>query len=253
MKATLRRKLIAGTVAAVAVAGGGAAIAATRPDSPSERSKAIVTDAAKQLGIDPSKLEDALKKAAEKQVDAAVAAGQLTKEQGDKLKQAIEAGDVPVMGGGRFFGHGFGLGIPRGGMPGIPGLPLLPILPGVFGKGIFGSFDAAATYLGMTDAELRDQLASGKSLADVAKAKGKSVDGLVSAIVASATKSLDQAVAAGKLTKEQEQSIESGLTEVVTKLVNTSLPTGKGLFGPGFRFHGGPFGGFFSGQEPRHA
>src|SRR4051794_34285371 len=67
------KKIVAGTVAALAVAGGGAAIGATQLSSPSQRSAAIVTDAAQQLGVQPSALSDALKKAEKKQVDAAVA------------------------------------------------------------------------------------------------------------------------------------------------------------------------------------
>lgn len=43
-------------------------------------------------------------------------------------------------------------------------------------------FGAAARYLGLTDAQLRAQLRSGRSLADVAGAQGKSVDGLKQAI-----------------------------------------------------------------------
>lgn len=37
--------------------------------------------------------------------------------------------------------------------------------------------------MGLTKAELREQLAVGKTLAEIAKAEGKSVDGLVQALV----------------------------------------------------------------------
>ncbi|MFN8544802.1 MAG: hypothetical protein U0807_11465 [Candidatus Binatia bacterium] len=43
--------------------------------------------------------------------------------------------------------------------------------------------NAAATYLGLGLDELRDQLAQGQSLADLAQAQGKSVDGLKDALV----------------------------------------------------------------------
>src|SRR6476659_9530516 len=171
----MRLKILIAATAALAVAGGGAAIAASKSDSPQEESKAIVDDVAKQLGVTPAKLSSALKKALENRVDAAVAAGRLTREQGDALKTRIEAEDYPLVGG---FGPGLGH---RGG-------------PGMHG---FGHLDAAVTYLGTTEAELRAQLAAGKSLADVAKAKGKSVDGLVSALVADEKKELDAAVKAG--------------------------------------------------------
>jgi len=77
MDRSLKRKVVAGTVAALAVGGAGAGLAATQlRSSPSEESQAIVNDAAKQLGVQPDQLSSALKKAMENQIDAAVAAGQ---------------------------------------------------------------------------------------------------------------------------------------------------------------------------------
>jgi hypothetical protein len=190
MDKKLKLKVGAGVAAAAAVAGGGAAIAADRLGS-SNDSQAIVNDAAKQLGVTPSALTAALKKALENRIDAAVADGRLTKEQGDELKQRIESGDLPL-----FFG-------PRGGL-----------------HEHFGGLDAAASYLGLTEAELETQLESGKTLAQMAKDRGKSVDGLIQAMVDAATKRLDADVAAGRLTKAQEQQILSGLKQRITDLVN---------------------------------
>jgi hypothetical protein len=190
MDRKLKLKVGAGVVAAAAAAGGGAAIAADRLGS-SNDSQAVVNDAAKQLGVTPSALSSALKKALENRIDAAVAAGQLTKAQGDELKQRIESGQLPL-----FFG-------PRGGP-----------------HEHFGELDAAASYLGLTEDALETQLESGKSLAQVAKDRGKSVDGLIQALVASATKRLDADVAAGRLTKAQEQQILSGLKQRITDFVN---------------------------------
>src|SRR5437879_755815 len=75
---TRNRKLVLGLAALLAAAGGGAAIAAAESGSPSEENQAVLDDAAKQLGISPSKLSDALKKALADRIDAAVAAGRLT-------------------------------------------------------------------------------------------------------------------------------------------------------------------------------
>ena len=97
--------------------------------------------------------------------------------------------------------------------------------------------DAAASYLGMTEAELRAELEDGKSLAEVAKAEGKSVDGLVQALVAGAEKRLADAVADGRLTQAQADQIESDLEERVTELVNREPGTWRGFrddFRPGF-------------------
>jgi hypothetical protein len=206
----LKPKVIAGAVAGLAVAGGGAAVAATQFGSPTEENQAVVNDAAKQLGVQPSALSAALKKALENRVDAAVTAGRLTKAQGAELKQRIESGEVPLFAG-----------------PGGPG--------GFHHDGPFGGLDAAGTYLGLTDAQLRTQLESGKSLADVAKARSKSVDGLVQALVDSATKKLDAAVAAGRLTQSQADSMLSNLKSHVDAFVNGTAPR----FGPD-HFRGGP-------------
>ena len=207
MDRSTKTKLVVGAVAAAAVAGGGAAIAATKLGSPSQESQAIVNDAAAQLGVQPQALSNALKKALENRVDAAVAAGRLTKEQGAELKQRIESGDAPLF--------------------------LAPGFRGHHGFGHLGDLDAAASYLGLTEDQLRTELQSGKTLADVAKAQGKSVDGLVDALVADAKKHLDDAVADGRITKAQEEQILGDLQQRITDRVNGKLPQFNDR--PGFR------------------
>src|SRR5215216_7613878 len=93
-----RWKLVAATVVGVAVVAAGGAVAAGQL-SPTERSKAVVADAAQQLGVKESALTDALKQAYENQIDADVASGAITQAQGDALKAKIEAGDFPLVGG----------------------------------------------------------------------------------------------------------------------------------------------------------
>jgi hypothetical protein len=232
-----RKKIVAGGIAALAVAGGGAAIAATQLGTPAERSAAIVTDAAQQLGVAPSALSDALKSAEKKQVDQAVAAGQLTQAQGDALKNAIDSGQVPLVNVGPRGGLGFGddhggFGFGHHGFFGGPGA-------------IAGGLDAAATYLGVTTTQLQTDLQNGQTLADVAKAQGKTVDGLVTALVASASSKLDAAVKAGTLTQSQADSIKTDLTQHVTDLVNGTRPAGPdgdGDHGFGWQQYGGPDG-----------
>lgn len=206
-----KRAIAAGAVAALAIAGGGAAVAATKSSSPQADSQAAVDDAAAQLGISSSKLTDALETALENRVDAAVAAGTITAAQGKELKARIEAGDVPLLavGGGPHGGPGFGR---HAGGPGL---------------------DAAATYLGITEAQLHTALESGKTLADVAKANGKTADGLVAALVAEAKSHLADEVAAGRITKAQQTQILSDLEQHITDMVNGQLPD-RGPGGPGF-------------------
>ncbi len=208
----VKRKVVAAGVAALAVGGTGAGIAATKmASSPSAENNAIVDATAKNLGIEPSKLSAALKKALEDRVDAAVAAGRLTKQQGAELKQRIESGDFPLV-GPPGFGH-------RDGGP----------------HAFMHGLDAAASYLGLTEDQLHTQLESGKTLAQVAKAHGKSVDGLEAAMVKDATTKLDAAVKAGRLTSAQEQQILTDLKRHVDDLVNGKLPD-RGPGRPGFGF-----------------
>ena len=99
---------------------------------------------------------------------------------------------------------------------------------------MFGGLDAAATYLGVSEEELDNQLEAGKSLADVARAKGKSVDGLVDALVADAKNRLDEEVSEGDLTRAQADQILSRLEAGIRALVNGERP--KVVPGPGFGF-----------------
>ncbi|MDX6507321.1 MAG: hypothetical protein QOG06_1965 [Gaiellaceae bacterium] len=197
----IRRKVIAGAAAALAVGGTGAGIAATKlvNQSPAAESKAVVNDAAKSLGIEPTKLSAALKKAMEDRVDAAVAAGRLTKAQGDELKQRIAADDFPLFGG-----PGFG---PRRGGP----------------HELSHGLGAAAAYLGLTPAQLQSRVSSGKTLAEIAKAQGKTVDGLKAALRKDEQQELDAAVKAGRLTKADEQRVLKDLDQRLDALVNGTL------------------------------
>jgi hypothetical protein len=156
---------IAAALALSAVAVGGA-IAATKL-TPRQESQAVIDDAAGQLGVEPAELTNALKQALKNRVDAAVTDGRLTKEQAARMKERIDAGDAPLLGlGPRRFGHRHG--------------------PHPF----HAKLDAAAEYLGMTRAQLRDALRGGKTLAQIARDRNKSVDGLVDAMVADARERL---------------------------------------------------------------
>ena len=73
----------------------------------------------------------------------------------------------------------------------------------------------AATYIGITEAQLRTELASGKSLADVAVAHGKTRDGLIAALVQAAT---------------------TDITTLVDQKNPFPAPQGRGPGGPGFGF-----------------
>jgi ribosomal protein S20 len=207
---TRRRKLtlVAGAAAvALLVAGLGAAgaIAASRILSPGDESKAVIDDAAAQLGVKPQALSDALTQALENRIDAAVDAGRLTKDQADELKKRL-AGDFPLLlGPGRLgergFGHGFRLGP----------------------EGHFEILGAAASYLGLSEAKLREALEDNKTLAQIAKEQGKSASGLVQALVNAEEKRIDEAVADGRITKGQASELKAGLQDRVQALVDGEL------------------------------
>jgi hypothetical protein len=95
---------------------------------------------------------------------------------------------------------------------------------GPHGRGVRIFAAAVAGYLGLTEDELRTQVESGKSLAQIATAQGKSVDGLKAAIVAEAKSHLDEAVAAGKITAAQEKAMLDELTSHIDDLVDRSGP-----------------------------
>ena len=221
MRGSTKLKILGAGLAVAVVAGGGAALAATKPWSPHEESQAVINDAAKQLGVTPTQLTDALEKALENRVDDAVSAGLLTKAQGDALKKQIESG-VGVFP----FGFGFRFGGP-GEKP--------------FGFGFHARFDklsAAASYLGLSESALSSQLAQGKTLAQIAKQQGKSVDGLVGAMVKAADDKIDAAVKAGHLTKTQADDLKADLEKRITNLVNGDSPFDHAFRfrAPGFRF-----------------
>ncbi|HVN61147.1 MAG TPA: hypothetical protein VMT59_07775 [Gaiellaceae bacterium] len=218
-----RRILIAGAVALAAVAGAGVAVAASHAWGSDQR-QAVINDAAGRLGVTPSALQNAFKGALKDQIEAAVTAGKLTRAQADAIEARIDAGQ--------------GLGFGGMGGPGGPGGP------GGMHHLLGPSIDAATTYLGLTEAQIRTQLQSGKTLAQIATAQGKTAEGLVDALVTAETAQLATAVKDGKLTAAQEQQILSSLKQRVTDMVNGTFGPGPGMHGG---FGGGPHNGFRQG------
>lgn len=206
---TSRRKvaIAAGTgglVLVVGALGAAGAIAASKAFSPGEESKAVIDDAAAQLGVEPSELSDALRQAFENRIDEAVDEGRLTEEQAERLKDRLQASEYPLL---------FGLGGPRlhHGRSGFHG----PFKNGALLK-------AAASYLGMTEAELREALRD-QTLADLARENGKTAAGLVDELVATQTKRIDEAVDEGRLTDEQAADLKEGLEARMEALVTGEL------------------------------
>jgi hypothetical protein len=214
--------LVIGVVAAVLAVGVGAAVAG---GGLFESQDAFVNDVAKRLDVTPEQLRAAVKGAYDDQIDAAVAAGKITKDQGEAMKQrAAQNGGLPLLGGGH---GGFGHHGPGGGLA------------------------AAAAYLGVTEAELHTQLESGKTLAEIAKANGKSVDGLEAAMTAELKSKLDAAVKAGRITRAQADAMLKQMSSRLADMVNGKLGAGMHPDGDGGNGFGGPMrhgGGSFGGS-----
>jgi hypothetical protein len=197
------------TAALALAAGGGAALAASQGEGPSATS--FLDAVARHLGVSRDELEEATKAAALEQVDSAVEAGRITEAQADALRSRIESDEFPPF-FGPFFG-GFHGGLHAFGQP----------------------LSAAADYLELTVEQLRERLGRGQSLADIAVAQGKSVDGLKQALIEDATRRFDEAVEEGKLTEDQARTmldrLESRMEEIVAGDA-ARLRSGPRLFVP---------------------
>ncbi|HEV7882865.1 MAG TPA: hypothetical protein VGO81_04805 [Solirubrobacteraceae bacterium] len=202
-------------IAAIALAGGvlaggtGVAIAAVTKNDGTKAEQAILDNAAKRLNVTPEKLRDALSAAQDAQLDQMVKDGTLTQKQADAIKaRRKQSGRV--------------LGGPLAGAPGFRTEG-----PGVFGRHHGprgGAFLDVAKALGITRAQLETQLRAGKSLADIAKAHGKSLDDVRAALKADAKTRLDKAVKAGDLTQAQADEILAHIDEGLAHLGDAAPP-----------------------------
>lgn len=118
-------------------------------------------------------------------------------------------------------GVGYGLGGGRGGAWGGPDSSLVAV---------------AANVLGMDQTELVAALNSGQTIADVAKTKGVALDKIVDAFIALRVEALNQAVADGRFTQAQADTMLATMKANVTAQLSAPhavTPRGTGL-GTGF-------------------
>ncbi len=186
--------LAAALVAVATLAAGAGAGAASAADTPS-----LGDAVAARLGITGDQLRAAFKAELNARIDAAVAAGKLTPEQGAKLKERVANAKGLGIGARRAFARKHEALVAR-----IVRVNRLHV---------------AAKYLGMTPKEIRTARQGGQSLAQIATSKGKSVDGLVAAIVAPAKARAAKAVSNGRLTQQHADELIARLTERAQALV----------------------------------
>jgi hypothetical protein len=223
---SLKRKLSVGLAAVAVAAFAGGAYAATNNSG----SNAFLNDVARRLHVTPQQLTAALDGATADQLQAAVKAGRLTQAEANALAQRFKAAGAPALP----FGF-FGLRAPREPRFLFPGAPL-----GIGPLGGPGALNAAAGYLGLTTLDLFRQLAGGKSLAQLAAAKGKSVSGLEQAMTVAVKARLDKLVAAKLITAARENQIVSAWSARIKQDVNHE-GLGFGVIGipPRLRFRFG--------------
>jgi hypothetical protein len=195
----MKKKMAAIAMSAAMLGGGAAGAALMTPAIASADSTSSTTTAAS--GSDAT---TALPGAwADDVFDQLVSDGTITQAQADKVQAALEAARPEGGPGGR----------------GGPGL------------------DAAAKALGIDASELRTDLQSGRTIAEVAEAKGVDVQTVIDALVTEMQSHLADAVSDGKLTQAEADEMKANATERATAMVNgerpDGAPEGTGPGGPG--------------------
>ncbi|MEJ7824376.1 MAG: hypothetical protein WKF48_03050 [Solirubrobacteraceae bacterium] len=190
------RKIAAVAVCGALFAGGaGVAVAAV---TKSDREQAIIDDAAKRLDVTPEKLSEALSAARDAQTDKAVKDGRLTQEQADAIKERRKQSGR-VLGGPGAGGH-HGPGRHRG-------------------HGVRRAIGAdLAKALGISQTRLRELLQDGKSVADIAKAEGKSLTSVKSPLKTAIKTRADKAVKDGDITQAQADRMLEHFDEAFDRL-----------------------------------
>ncbi len=137
--------------------------------------------------------------AADDAIAKALAAGTITQAQADKATAAVPDHIA------KFVDHTWPTPKPK--MPNVRAF-------------IGGAMSAARDYIGIPQKDLMTQLRSGKSLAEIAVANGKTRDGLVSALTSDANAKIDKAQQDGKLTADQATQLKSKVQDEIGKLVD---------------------------------
>ena len=196
----VRRAMVIGTAVAATAAIGGTALA----HESSTVGDSFLGDFASHLGVSPAKVREAYQATVIDRIEAAVKAGRLSRAQADAIEARVKShpGGPFVFGGPRA-GFDRGRSEHRG---------AFDHHHGPFRHRGRSPLDAAATYLGISGDALHESLASGKTLAQIAKANGKTASGLEVAMTASFRARLAAAVKAGRLTKQQAARFTRAVT-----------------------------------------
>jgi transposase-like protein len=159
-----------------------------------------IADVATEHGVDPNTVITALVDAATIKINAAKTAGKLTEEQATKLLASLQERVT------RFVQHKGKLGAHG------------KRAQRMHRRARAGGKLAAQT-IGIDPKALRDELRSGKSIADVATEHGVDPNTVITALVDAATTKINAAKAAGKITDAQATKLLATVKERVSRFV----------------------------------
>lgn len=234
------RKFAIATAVLAAAALGGGAYAATQSAQP-HGPQAFLRDVASRLHVSTAQLQSALHGAFDDQLNAAVAAHRLTRAQADALAKrgagwggllrfapAFQLAGPPPPAPPRIYKARPPAFLPRiyNGRPPAPPFPGPIAFPGPF------MLVRVAHDLGLAPRTLFGEIHSGKTLAQIATAQGKSPAQLEHAIDADVQARLDRLVTAKVMTSAEEKAALARSSARVAKLMHAKLPGPRP--GPGF-------------------
>jgi hypothetical protein len=206
--------LVTAVVALVALVGGAAVV--VQAGNGDNGNRAFLDRVAEKLGIDRSKLDQAITDARKDEIDEKVQSGDLTQEQADKLKERLDNGDAPP------FGFGKGPRGPHGPGPRLDSDGGLGFLGPAFGIGKID--DDFAAFLGISTDQLRDELgADGATLASVAEAHGKTRDELKQHIRDQVQERLDGLLGKGTIDQARVDALMEKLDGVIDMMIDRPL------------------------------
>jgi transposase-like protein len=164
-----------------------------------------VADVARSHNVDPQKVIDAVVTAADKKVDAAVAAGKIDATRAAELKDRIPQRVTKLANGN----------LKERGRHRVERATLRR-------HARRAGAVVAAGVIGIEPKALAEALKGGQSVADVARSHNVDPQKVIDAVVTAANKKVDAAVAAGKVKAERAAKLKDRLDERITKLVNAT-------------------------------
>jgi uncharacterized protein (DUF433 family) len=169
------------------------------------RAGKTIAEVATAHNVDPQHVVDALVQAATKKIEAAETAGKITAERAAKLEQRLP--DVI----GKLVNNKHAA---KGAMH----------RRAAFRKILRGGVKVAADTIGIAPKDLVKELRAGKTIAEVATAHNVDPQHVVDALVQAATKKIEAAKTAGKITAERAAKLEERAPARIAEFVNEWHP-----------------------------